>query len=78
VRIAAVTVLGLWAILVLPFWLLGMGFAGRVVLLPNMSTLQGLAFFTAMYLPPLLGAFLLWSDRRLEAPHKRNGTNAQN
>ena len=64
-RLAGYAILCLWAVSVLPVWLLGMGFAGEFRMLPDyVSAGQFWSMTAAMYIPPLVAAALLMTGRR--------------
>jgi hypothetical protein len=66
-RIAQVLI-GFWLMAVIPLWLLGMGFAGDIVFVPDTAfrTLDGTLFLLAMYAPPVISALLLMAHFRSE------------
>jgi hypothetical protein len=50
--------LAFWLLVPFPFWLLGMGFAGQFVFLPDRWDLLGVLWVIAFYAPLLLMAWV--------------------
>ncbi len=63
-----------WGIIVLPIWLLGMGFAGEFRLLPDnaFQTLEGFIFLLLMYAPPLVGTWMILRNNRNDSQNAKN------
>lgn len=64
----ALALLGFWLLVILPFWLLAVGFVGGMVFMPDNAfvTVDDTIIFAAMYLPPLASGILLFFHLRDE------------